>query len=206
MGHYNTGQRQPDRAGSSTPLTAPGARPRISTICFITGLRRRDASFTHHQRRHCATPQSVVRHRASAPSADARHFRQRHQQRHRLGHRSRRLPAAAARPCCTPTTPPTWRRNYTTPARTSRATIRAGGEDDHAVVAGGKVYVGAQYALSVFGPAIFPRAPVISPAGGAFTNSVTITLSGRHGGRLHYTTRWMAHSHTSSCCTPAPST
>lgn len=56
------------------------------------------------------------------------------------------------------------------------------------VVAGGKVYVGAEYALSVFGPAIFLPAPVISPAGGAFTNSVAITLTnGAAGVTIYYT-------------------
>jgi len=56
------------------------------------------------------------------------------------------------------------------------------------VVAGGKVYVGAEYAVSVFGPAIFLTAPVISPAGGAFTNSVAITLSDAAAGvSLYYT-------------------
>jgi len=45
------------------------------------------------------------------------------------------------------------------------------------VIAGGKVYVGAEYALSVYGPAIFLTAPTISPAGGAFTNSIQIALA-----------------------------
>jgi hypothetical protein len=44
------------------------------------------------------------------------------------------------------------------------------------VIAGGKVYVGAEYALSVYGPAIFLTAPTISPTGGAFTNSISIAL------------------------------
>jgi uncharacterized repeat protein (TIGR03806 family) len=45
------------------------------------------------------------------------------------------------------------------------------------VIAGGKVYVGAQYAVSVFGNAVFLTAPTISPNGGPFTNSVMVTLS-----------------------------
>jgi hypothetical protein len=43
-------------------------------------------------------------------------------------------------------------------------------------VTGGKVYVGAEYQLSVYGLQQFLPTPVISPAGGAFTNSVTISL------------------------------
>jgi hypothetical protein len=41
----------------------------------------------------------------------------------------------------------------------------------------GKVFVGAQYQLSIFGNSLFLATPVISPAGGLFTNEVTVTLS-----------------------------
>jgi len=44
-------------------------------------------------------------------------------------------------------------------------------------VANGKVYVGAAKAVSVFGVGNFLSAPVISPAGAVFTNSLQITLS-----------------------------
>jgi hypothetical protein len=44
-------------------------------------------------------------------------------------------------------------------------------------VMNGKVFVGAQYALSIFGNSLFLATPVISPAGGLFTNSVMVALS-----------------------------
>jgi hypothetical protein len=56
------------------------------------------------------------------------------------------------------------------------------------VIAGGKVYVGAQYAVSVFGPAIFLPAPTISPGGGAFIDSVAVTLAdATPGASIYYT-------------------
>jgi uncharacterized repeat protein (TIGR03806 family) len=44
-------------------------------------------------------------------------------------------------------------------------------------IANGKVFVGAQYALAVFGNGIFLPNPVISPGGGSYANSITVTLS-----------------------------
>jgi hypothetical protein len=44
-------------------------------------------------------------------------------------------------------------------------------------VANGKVYVGAAYAVSVYGVGNFLPAPVIDPAGAVFTNSIQVTLS-----------------------------
>jgi uncharacterized repeat protein (TIGR03806 family) len=44
-------------------------------------------------------------------------------------------------------------------------------------VANGKVYVNAEYQLSVFGLGTFAAMPAISPTGGVFTNSVAVTLS-----------------------------
>ena len=56
------------------------------------------------------------------------------------------------------------------------------------VIAGGKVYVGAQYSVSVFGPAIFLPAPTISPAGGTFIDSVAVTLADTTvGASIYYT-------------------
>ena len=43
--------------------------------------------------------------------------------------------------------------------------------------ANGKVFVGTQYALSIFGNSLFLATPVITPAGGLFTNALTVTIS-----------------------------
>jgi hypothetical protein len=55
-------------------------------------------------------------------------------------------------------------------------------------VAGGKVYVGTAFALSVFGVQVFLNAPIIAPNGGAFTNSVMISLMNTSpGASIYYT-------------------
>jgi uncharacterized repeat protein (TIGR03806 family) len=55
-------------------------------------------------------------------------------------------------------------------------------------VMNGKVYVGAQYALSVFGNAVFASNPTISPAGGVFTDSVIVTIADTtSGASIYYT-------------------
>jgi len=55
-------------------------------------------------------------------------------------------------------------------------------------IANGKVYVCAEFKLSVFGVGIFLTAPVIAPSGGTFNKSVTVTLAGAPPGvSLYYT-------------------
>ena len=55
-------------------------------------------------------------------------------------------------------------------------------------IADGKVFVGAQKSLAIFGSGVFVAVPIVSPGGGIFTNSVTVTITDSTPGvTLYYT-------------------
>jgi uncharacterized repeat protein (TIGR03806 family) len=55
-------------------------------------------------------------------------------------------------------------------------------------IANGKVYVGVQYGLSVFGNGVFLQLPQIVPPGGIFTNSVAVAITdAQEGTSIYYT-------------------
>ena len=54
-------------------------------------------------------------------------------------------------------------------------------------IANGKVYVGTANYLSVFGNLSSLGAPAITPAGGVFTNSVTVSISAANAAAIYYT-------------------
>ncbi|SPE51531.1 PA14 domain protein [Verrucomicrobia bacterium] len=77
---------------------------------------------------------------------------------------------------------------WTSAQLASRDSMGSGVKMTTPTVAGGKVYVGGQYTLSVYGLASFLSAPIISPSPGVFTNSVTVTISNTSpGASVFYT-------------------
>jgi hypothetical protein len=55
-------------------------------------------------------------------------------------------------------------------------------------IANGKVYVGAEYAFSVFGLGTFLPAPIITPDSATFTNSISVTITDSAPGTILYYT------------------
>jgi PKD repeat protein len=71
-------------------------------------------------------------------------------------------------------------------------------------VANGKVYVGAQYALTVFGLTTVLPTPVITPVGGTYTNSVQVSLAdGSTNATINYTLNGTTPAATSAVYTTA---
>jgi uncharacterized repeat protein (TIGR03806 family) len=77
---------------------------------------------------------------------------------------------------------------YSSAQLASRDSMGPGIKMTRPTIAGGKVYVPAQYQLSVYGVQVFLDTPIISPPGGAFTNVLTVSITDASpGASIYYT-------------------
>ena len=179
MGHYNTGQRQSNRAGS-----ARGHRRRLEHAGLfqqsdlLSGSRRRDESLSHHQRRH--GPHTHFRGHGQLQRAGrhAVHFRQRHQQRHRLGNPIRRRRQQRTGRLHAYNATNLAQELYNSSQNLAPRQPRRRDHHDHANRGQRQSLSSARNMPCRFiGNSLFLATPVIAPGGGAVHQFVTVTLS-----------------------------
>ena len=199
LGHYSTAARQSDCAGIAervgTPWNYPVPAYFNNTIYYqgnaacLQAFQISNGDCEHHPVLHFMRYLRRARRRPSR-------FGQRNQQRHRLGVGNRRLGQQRHR-ILHAYNATNLARNFTTAACFRQRPRGAAIKWTVPMIANGKVYVGAEYALSVYGYGSFLATPTISPMARAFTNSVTVTLSDASPGvKIYYT--WTAPSPTTN--------